>query len=585
MRLTSPSRRAAGLLAATTIGLSTAVLSVTGVASAADSAPSFTFTTAGGAVTSGVVPNGICGIDWRVIGGQGGAGSDLIEGGQPGDQADELHVVTAVTAGQSFDLYPGGAGGNATPTTGGAAGAGPQDGAADGTAGSEYDPDADTDTANSTYGGGGGAGSLAKLHGGTGWLGAAGGDGGGATAGFGSGDTGVDGLNTLGDTWFAGPTDETGGSDKTGAGLITGTGVACAVPEAPDVQQNETEAGDGQVTVRFFAPYTADDQGNPRRNEDGFAYQAPDGYEYSLNDGDSWDTLTTAPGTGNDEALYGTVSDLENGAEVSIVIRATSAAGPGKTSEAVTATPVHVLSAPTDLHATVGTSSITITWAPPVGPDAAEVEGYTAWAIPTGAQSSAGMVFCPDMDAAARSCLVGVPAGQAYSVGVSADNGYQGEAAFADTGVVPAQATPATVPASSGTMTSSDTDGALTAGEQITLSGTGYLPNSTVDLYVYSTPTKVGTAVADEAGNFTATVTLPASLANGTHHLVAAGVDPSGNPRYLVVEVTVSGGTAVVTAAGGLAYTGFSALPFVGGGLLTLVAGAGLLVASRRRAS
>jgi hypothetical protein len=134
-------------------------------------------------------------------------------------------------------------------------------------------------------------------------------------------------------------------------------------------------------------------------------------------------------------------------------------------------------------------------------------------------------------------------------------------------------------------MTSSDTDGALTAGEQITLSGTGYLPNSTVDLYVYSTPTKVGTAVADEAGNFTATVTLPASLANGTHHLVAAGVDPSGNPRYLVVEVTVSGGTAVVTAAGGLAYTGFSALPFVGGGLLTLVAGAGLLVASRRRAS
>src|SRR3954454_13420400 len=36
VRFTSPSRRVAGLLAATTIGLSTAVLSLTGVASAAD---------------------------------------------------------------------------------------------------------------------------------------------------------------------------------------------------------------------------------------------------------------------------------------------------------------------------------------------------------------------------------------------------------------------------------------------------------------------------------------------------------------------------------------------------------------------
>ncbi|SDY39750.1 hypothetical protein SAMN05661080_03352 [Modestobacter sp. DSM 44400] len=75
-----------------------------------------------------------------------------------------------------------------------------------------------------------------------------------------------------------------------------------------------------------------------------------------------------------------------------------------------------------------------------------------------------------------------------------------------------------------------------------------------------------------------------AALANGTHHLVAAGVDVNGDPRYLVTEVPVSGGTAVVTAAG-LAYTGFTPLPFIGAGALALLAGAGLLVASRRRAS
>ena len=69
-------------------------------------------------------------------------------------------------------------------------------------------------------------------------------------------------------------------------------------------------------------------------------------------------------------------------------------------------------------------------------------------------------------------------------------------------------------------------------------------------------------------GTFTAEVTLPEDMANGVHHLVASGVDVNGDPRTLVVEVTVSGGTAV------LAYTGFAPLPFVGAGVLALAAGA-----------
>ena len=72
-------------------------------------------------------------------------------------------------------------------------------------------------------------------------------------------------------------------------------------------------------------------------------------------------------------------------------------------------------------------------------------------------------------------------------------------------------------------------------------------------------------------------MTLPQSLEKGVHHLVATGVDVNGNVRNLVVEVTVSGGTAV------LAVTGFSALPYAGAGALALLAGGGLLVVSRRR--
>jgi LPXTG-motif cell wall-anchored protein len=88
----------------------------------------------------------------------------------------------------------------------------------------------------------------------------------------------------------------------------------------------------------------------------------------------------------------------------------------------------------------------------------------------------------------------------------------------------------------------------------------------------------LGQAVVGADGTFSATVTVPKDLANGTHHLVASGVDANGNPRYLVVEITVSGGTA-----SGLAYTGFSALPYAGAGVLALLAGGGLLVVSRRR--
>jgi hypothetical protein len=92
------------------------------------------------------------------------------------------------------------------------------------------------------------------------------------------------------------------------------------------------------------------------------------------------------------------------------------------------------------------------------------------------------------------------------------------------------------------------------AGAQVTISGTGFLPGSTVELVVYSTPVKLGTAVVLAEGTFSAAVTVPANLTNGIHHLVATGVDVNGNVRNLVVEVTVSGGTAV------LALTGFSAL-------------------------
>jgi len=136
----------------------------------------------------------------------------------------------------------------------------------------------------------------------------------------------------------------------------------------------------------------------------------------------------------------------------------------------------------------------------------------------------------------------------------------------------------------------------LRAGQQVVVSGYDFLPGSTVNVYVYSTPRLLGSVTVDAQGAFSTTVTLPADLADGTHHLVASGVDGNGNPKYLVVEVSVTGGVAGVEPAaasgastgmgtGGstLAYTGFEPLPWLTLGGVLLVTGSALVVAGRRR--
>ena len=236
-----------------------------------------------------------------------------------------------------------------------------------------------------------------------------------------------------------------------------------------------------------------------------------------------------------------------------------------------------------------GVQSLTFQWTPPA--DTTALTGYTMEAYlqydedvdPATSPQGIDSVLTCDAPATATSCTVLAAAGSSYS----SYSGYvqalygQEYGDYTDTGVsalVSAPAAPsATLPKSDGPLASSDADGKVVAGETITLSGKGYLPGSTVDLVVYSTPVKLGSVTVLADGSFSATVVLPKDLTNGTHHLVASGVDVNGNPRNLVVEVTVSGGVAV------LAMTGFSALPYAGAGALALLAGGGLLVVSRRR--
>jgi hypothetical protein len=562
VRFSSPTRRAAGLLAVTTIGLSTAVLSVTGVASAAP-LESFTIPATGqsGSVT---VPDGYCAVTWTLLGAQGGA--DFLR--TPGEKGDELGITTEVGAGYQISWTPGGVGGDAADiTTPGTAGTGGTDAA--GEAG-----------AAGTGGGGGGGASIVTIDAADhhNFLVAKGGDGAGAGGGPGG---------SQGSTFLQGQGELIDRTDvNSGAGSVAGVGVPCSAPPAPDVQLTDSTVTEDSITVRFFAPTTTYDDGRRAQDEAGTPYQDVSGYEVSV-DGGAWTSITPVAGTGEDQALYATVNGFQSRTEHTVQLRATSIVGPSAGSGVVTVTTTpRTLPGAATAGLKAGVQSLTFQWTPPA--DTTALTGYTMEAYlqydedvdPATFPEDIDSVLTCDAPATATSCTVLAAAGYSYSGYVQALYG-EDHGDYTDTGVsalVSAPAAPsATLPKADGTLASSDADGKVVAGEQITISGKDFLPGSTVDLVVYSTPVKLGTATVLADGTFSATVTLPKDLTNGTHHLVASGVDVNGNPRVLVVEVTVSGGTAV------LAYTGFSALPAAGAGALALIAGGGLLVVSRRR--
>ena len=85
--------------------------------------------------------------------------------------------------------------------------------------------------------------------------------------------------------------------------------------------------------------------------------------------------------------------------------------------------------------------------------------------------------------------------------------------------------------------------------------GTGFLSNSEVRLYVFSTPRYIGSVTTDESGNFSGSVPIPKDLAVGRHTLQVNGyakdiavrslslgvvVKPDREPRIRVAKATVT---------------------------------------------
>jgi len=345
---------------------------------------------------------------------------------------------------------------------------------------------------------------------------------------------------------------------------------------------SDTTAPDGEVAAAAPArPYL---NGFPEGLDGALRYNfvdqsvAPDlatSFEYTIDNGAHWAPLTDVQVING--RVFGTVTGLTNGMEYTTKVRAVNASGASTASNGVTA-PAYKKNGPaTGVQVTRSLTGVTVTWADPTSVGTYSVMSYGVGFVVPDAQS--GGPAC-EVEPTVHTCTFALPTAGDYEIVVTSEDTQHnfGERASVRSGAVSAPA-PTAVP----TKDDGDIQGpagpisTLTAGSQVVLKGDGYLAGSVVRLTMFSSPVELGTAVVASDGTFTATVTVPANLVNGTHHLVATGVDKDGNVRNLVITVTVNGGQAT------LAVTGFDAVPVALGGGLVVLAGAGLVLGGRRR--
>jgi hypothetical protein len=337
---------------------------------------------------------------------------------------------------------------------------------------------------------------------------------------------------------------------------------------------------DGQLDVWFLPTWPADDNTDNSQYADSWSYQ-----------------LTSSGGTGNTSGFepfvpedqnglsYFEIDGLTNGTEYTLVLRATGLDDTdtpvdGTESEPATGTPFKAIGSPGTPTVVAGPSSLQVSWTAPTSQGTYPFAKYGVMIPVSHGEYGGPEIVC---ETTALQCTLPVKAGVDYPVWVVAVDDHGNESAMGDpvsSGVVPDPAAPATVPTKNGDLTlPAGVKSTVAPGKTITVSGSGYAPNTTVTLAIYSAPQVLTTVVTDASGNFTATVTVPAGLEAGNHTLVASGVDSAGNLRYVNLAVTVSSSGKAM-----LAYTGANVVPPALGGLAAVALGTGLIVV-RRRAS
>ena len=471
----------------------------------------------------------------------------------------------------------GGAGGAAQlsiPTVDGQGGAG----------GAGFNPTSGLFSANTVfYGGGGGGGVNFGLDRGSGVDG--GGNGASSIQGNATAPT-AGGTNTGGGGGGGGVKSITSSNRVPIDGADGGSGIVivkylvpATTPSAPTALS--ATSGDGDATISFTA------------GANGGA--AISNYEYST-DGSTWIALSPA-----DTTSPVTIPGLTNGTAYSIYLRSVNSVGSGTASGAVSVTPAATASAPTSLSATAGDGSASISFTAGANGGAAisnyeySTDGST-WIALSPADTTSPVTIPGLTNGTAYSIYLrsvnsvgsGTASG-AVSVTPAASNSGGGGSGSGSTiaPVIPGSnpaipssgvqlgqwvylldgvkkslivepnahvnATGLDISGASFTMSlqgqGSDgkplgvtSDGALILQQDriAAVEGTGFKPNTEVEIYVFSTPRYLGSVHTDARGNFKGTVPIPQNLVPGRHTLQSNGFSSTGAIRSLSIGVLLS---------------------------------------------
>lgn len=392
-----------------------------------------------------------------------------------------------------------------------------------------------------------------------------------------------------------------------GAGVPSATVTATprTVPTAP--RSATAVPGDGTVTLSWSAP--ADDGGAPVT-----------GYRVTLS-ADGGTTWTTAAETASTSTQ---LTGLANGAPVLVRVAAVNAAGTGPAGATVVSTPRTVPGAPVVTKAESGNRNLTLHFMPPTSDGGASVltyqyslDGGTTWAVrrtgSTGSplvvgglengvlvtvlvravnEAGAGAASAP-VTATPRLGPVTTPGisgpvvpelepgdsrllvdGRGEPVETSTSSGafeVSGDGFTVTLQALAASGVPASVDQASGRLV-------VRADGSVAVSGSGFRPGSTVDVWLFSTPYLLGEVAVGGDGTFAARLPLPVAVEAGEHTVQLNGLADDGAVRSLATGVVVR--EVPAAPSGRLAATGGDAaglvvaqLALMGLGLV-LVAGA-----------
>lgn len=159
--------------------------------------------------------------------------------------------------------------------------------------------------------------------------------------------------------------------------------------------------------------------------------------------------------------------------------------------------------------------------------------------------------------------------------------------AYLDPLTVTPTPTPTPTPSSTPTPTTSPTGApagagsisvsaqSVTAGDSLTVRGTGFSPAQTGEVWLHSTPVRLGTISTDAAGAFSVKVTVPVTTEAGNHTLEVTVDGVSASAPLTVRSASVA--SAPLASTGGT-------LPFIGigAGIALVAAGVVLAVVVRR---